>query len=105
MIWEQLLSFLISLNTKADRLGEWKEQKPLLENLFYRFFKLGLKLIELRDCVKNYPSNVDATIKSLIENLEDLDSDLHMLKPSDPYLHPDPFETPSSIPKHHWWWF
>ena len=171
MIWEQLLSFLISLNTKADRLGEWKEQKPLLENLFYRFFKLGLKLIELGDCVKNYPSNVDATIKSLIENirwiqrhlylytlldydrrmatefhylcrfrsgiqfllddfsdisfrfdqilknfkfgdflneyndLEDLDSDLHMLKPSDPYLHPDPFETPSSIPKHHWWWF
>jgi hypothetical protein len=28
-----------------------------------------------------------------------------LLKPSDPYLHPDPFETPSSIPKHHWWWF
>jgi hypothetical protein len=27
------------------------------------------------------------------------------LKPLDPYLHPDPFETPSSIPKHHWWWF
>ncbi|EFX84666.1 hypothetical protein DAPPUDRAFT_301127 [Daphnia pulex] len=68
MIWEQLLSYLISLDTKADRFGEWKEQKPLLENLFYRFFKLGLKLIELRDCVKNYPSNVDATIKSLIGN-------------------------------------
>jgi hypothetical protein len=68
MIWEQLLSFLISLDTKADRLGEWKEQKPLLENLLYLFFKLGQKLIELRDCVKNYPSNVDATIKSLIRN-------------------------------------
>jgi hypothetical protein len=38
-------------------------------------------------------------------DLEDLDSDLHLLKPLDPYLHPDPFETPSSIPKHHWWWF
>jgi hypothetical protein len=33
-----LLSSPISLDTKADRFGEWKEQKPLLENLFYLFF-------------------------------------------------------------------
>ncbi len=53
MIWEQLLSYLISLDTKANRLGgEWIEQKQLLENLFYLFFKLGRKLIEVRDCVE-----------------------------------------------------
>ena len=78
MIWEQLLSFLISLDTKADRFGEWKEQKPLLENLLYLFFKLGQKLIELRDCVKNYPSNVDATIKSLIRNRRWIQRHLHL---------------------------
>jgi hypothetical protein len=28
-----------------------------------------------------------------------------MLKPTNCYLYPCTFETPSSIPKHHWWWF